>query len=1039
MSIRPRPFQQATIDAALRTLKRKDTGSARRFLVADEVGLGKTVVASGVIEKMALARRRTGVGPLNVLYVCSNLTIAHQNIQRLLSFIPTREERKSAIGRIDRPTLLPTLDRPGHPLVNVYQLTPGTAIPTRKGQSRDGRMEERALALVLVSKIAPVLRARRLFSAFQRNATSSFRGWVLYYREMANKRNGLGGVEFRRNFREALREVLGLEPGEHLPPRLNRLLEERRDQDLVGLARTALAITALREIGPDLVIFDEFQRFRDLAENLNLDESTNGDGLERTHAAARVMDAIRGDGSPRSPALLLLSATPYTPYRSRLEQHASGHVDSQSSDFFELVKFLANDRPGKGNQIAPTAQRLFASLRDELQKGEIHSERAQQARAELTRLLTPLMARTERSSVAHQAPGSSHRLVEEALHPADLGSFRRMHRYFSDEDRDWIVPLWQSVPLPLQTLGGGYKAWQRKRGMPDPTELELATATRDSYGVPETWPHPKLRSLMSAVSAPAMAMPWSRPSLAWWPLAGGWRRQEGLAQDGDEKLLVFSRYRAIPPALSGLLSYATEARLSGGASYEAAGNPHWLKASSAMLALFHPSPLLASLDPLQAPLGNLRGVRAAVRLQLRSVLLEHGVRIVRKRRGRRRPWELLAALERRVGVHEDSRNAWSSVNDAQDDPDGALAAALERWEEASGRNCEEISLAELEELAKLALEAPGVVLLRSVRRHWAFAADSAHLPVVTDTIWNGLRSYLNRTWFVMALRSGARKYPEALRQAVVDGGLESVLDEHFWYLALESSDDLVGALQEMAAALRLRDANATIHEAEAGDNSGAESFRLRCHLAVPLTDGKASSGKTGDPDVPLRPDEVRRAFNSPFWPRVLVTTSIGQEGLDLHPWCSAMVHWDLAPGPVALEQREGRITRFAGLGVRRAISGKLGARLGSQPMPGSPWARLASMADQELSDPSGLEPWWVLDGSGCTSYVYSTVGSDQRRQHEALNHERALYRLVLGVPDQNDLLNVLKVQLAGEQDQSGIQQAIVDLCPYNLSVKTEVS
>ena len=81
----------------------------------------------------------------------------------------------------------------------------------------------------------------------------------------------------------------------------------------------------------------------------------------------------------------------------------------------------------------------------------------------------------------------------------------------------------------------------------------------------------------------------------------------------------------------------------------------------------------------------------------------------------------------------------------------------------------------------------------------------------------------------------------------------------------------------------------------------------------------------------------------------------------------------------------------------------------------------------------------MLEGSGCTSYVYSTVGSDQRRQHEALNHERALYRLVLGVPDQNDLLNVLKVQLAGEQDQSGIQQAIVDLCPYNVSVKTEVS
>ena len=52
MSIQAKPFQQATIDAALRTLGRK-TG-ARRFLVADEVGLGKTVVASGIIQALVL-------------------------------------------------------------------------------------------------------------------------------------------------------------------------------------------------------------------------------------------------------------------------------------------------------------------------------------------------------------------------------------------------------------------------------------------------------------------------------------------------------------------------------------------------------------------------------------------------------------------------------------------------------------------------------------------------------------------------------------------------------------------------------------------------------------------------------------------------------------------------------------------------------------------------------------------------------------------------------------------------------------------------
>ena len=30
---------------------------------------------------------------------------------------------------------------------------------------------------------------------------------------------------------------------------------------------------------------------------------------------------------------------------------------------------------------------------------------------------------------------------------------------------------------------------------------------------------------------------------------------------------------------------------------------------------------------------------------------------------------------------------------------------------------------------------------------------------------------------------------------------------------------------------------------------------------------------------------MREAFNSPFWPFILATTSVGQEGLDFHLYC----------------------------------------------------------------------------------------------------------------------------------------------------------
>ena len=56
---------------------------------------------------------------------------------------------------------------------------------------------------------------------------------------------------------------------------------------------------------------------------------------------------------------------------------------------------------------------------------------------------------------------------------------------------------------------------------------------------------------------------------------------------------------------------------------------------------------------------------------------------------------------------------------------------------------------------------------------------------------------------------------------------------------------------------------------------------------------------------------------------MLVTTSIGEEGLDFHPWCRTLAHWDLCSEPVALEQREGRISRFAGLSIRRTIVSQL--------------------------------------------------------------------------------------------------------------------
>ena len=95
---------------------------------------------------------------------------------------------------------------------------------------------------------------------------------------------------------------------------------------------------------------------------------------------------------------------------------------------------------------------------------------------------------------------------------------------------------------------------------------------------------------------------------------------------------------------------------------------------------------------------------------------------------------------------------------------------------------------------------------------------------------------------------------------------------------------------------------------------------LRSHFAVRFGRGTAEDSK-----VVQRESQVRGAYNSPFWPFVLASTSVGQEGLDFHQYSHAIVHWNLPGNPVDLEQREGRVHRYKGHAVRKNAATIYGA------------------------------------------------------------------------------------------------------------------
>lgn len=112
-------FQRKTVEYVYNRFYGDDSTS--RFLIADEVGLGKTLVARGIIAK-TLEKLQDEVDRVDVIYICSNAAIATQNVNRL------NVSDSAGFSIATRLTYLPKQVRSLRKnKVNFISLTPGTA------------------------------------------------------------------------------------------------------------------------------------------------------------------------------------------------------------------------------------------------------------------------------------------------------------------------------------------------------------------------------------------------------------------------------------------------------------------------------------------------------------------------------------------------------------------------------------------------------------------------------------------------------------------------------------------------------------------------------------------------------------------------------------------------------------------------------------------------------------------------------------------------------------------------------------------------
>ena len=273
---------------------------------------------------------------------------------------------------------------------------------------------------------------------------------------------------------------------------------------------------------------------------------------------------------------------------------------------------------------------------------------------------------------------------------------------------------------------------------------------------------------------------------------------------------------------------------------------------------------------------------------------------------------------------------------------------------------------------------------------------------------------------VLYSKKSEEDYYESVLDYCAVGNLQAVLDE---YAHMLQTNSLGKSITEAIIG--------TSHlSIDTKDSLGKEEKKqqMRCHFAIPFID------KTITDKSVARSNNIRMAFNSPFRPFILSTTSIGQEGLDFHWYARKIVHWNLPSNPVDLEQREGRINRYKCLAIRRNV-----AKLYSNETYHK-WDELFDMGYTELKGSySENVPYWCLPLTELTEeqrekleYIERIVPlyplSRDRYKYQRLINVLALYRMTLGQPRQEELLNLLEnMHLSEEQ----LKELTIDLCPYN--------
>ncbi|MCL7744263.1 DEAD/DEAH box helicase [Guyparkeria hydrothermalis] len=1075
---RLKPFQRDTVEYVFRRLY-TDPDHVHRFLVADEVGLGKTMVARGVVAK-AVEHLWDEVGRIDVVYICSNADIARQNLNRLNI---TKQRDFEHASRI---TLLPITRQDPAQKINFISFTPSTSLNLRSAM---GIRQERELLFWLLKDdwSLPKISLLRVLQ-----------GTVNDWDQWREGVTGLGWQERAAGIDPAIRDrflgtLTAYEDVVHLRSRLLALCMDpafhddegnttphgdlpgsvRKEREVViGELREQLARACVSALEPDLIILDEFQRFKDLL----------GDATDSSSLAGKLFDYANGDNRVRT---LLLSATPYKMYTLHDERGEEDHYQ----DFLATLEFLENGE-GKGESFS----RLIENYRDAMYRLADGDDQALFAAKEaLEAALRRYMVRTERLAIGEGADDMLKDVEGRQLRLSTPDvqryvSLQKLSRILGGGD---VTEYWKSGAYLLNFMEAYKFKEEFERSLEDsrkPSVVATLKASRNLLLSPSDIEayrrlepvNARIESLLEDVRESGVwRLLWMPPSAPYYELGGVFAQ---AADHSPTKRLIFSSWTVVPRVISALVSYeverlifqefkdrpsnTSEARKRYGRLFDFERRDGRLTGMPA-LALLYPSFSLARLgDPLDVPheKAGYRMPKEEFRALVRGRVEQALEPILEETSGesgqedKRWYWATPVLLDQEdngeaatawlsrggsedgkalaqvwVGGDDDVESLPSSFPDHAEQLKNLLDNDGER--ELLGRPPADL----IDVITDMALAAPGVTCLRSLSRvvgNGDGLASTETRDAAAKLSW-GFRKLLNQPEAMALIRmfGGQQPYWRQVLRYSFDGGLQAVLDE-FLHLLVESrglrdastetaGDEVADVARSGLELITSGSRWKAVEQTGSDITIDGDSRSLRTHFALRFGNEKREDGRD------LREQHVRDAFNSPFWPFLLVTTSVGQEGLDFHPYCHAVMHWNLPANPVDMEQREGRVHRYKNHAVRKNIAAKYGDLL--RDGAGDPWWRMFRAAEvDDAGSGRGLVPFWtypLADGAHIERHVPRLPLSRDYQRLQMLKRSLAVYRMVFGQARQEDLVEYLWETLSHDEIDSLSQRLRISLLP----------